>query len=206
MPLIAALMNWLLRGQRPGMLTLAAAIVALAGVLLVITRGRLPSAGDGSVLADAFVLAGVVCWVAYTMGAATMPRFSSLRYTAISMAFGALTIVAITLAASAAGFARSPPANVIALLAGEIAYLSIVAGVLGVLAWNAGIGVLGPANGVLFINLVPITAFAIGVAQGHRFGPAQIVGALLVIGALVVNNVGARNASARPVASRPKFA
>jgi drug/metabolite transporter (DMT)-like permease len=206
MPLITALMNWLLRRQRPGAVTLAATIVALAGVVLVITKGRLPVAGEGSLLADGLVLAGVVCWVAYTMGAASVPRFSSLRYTALSMAFGALTIVAVTLAASAAGFAHSPTTDVIAPLAAEIAYLSIVAGVLGVLAWNAGIGVLGPANGVLFINLVPITAFAIGIAQGHRFGAAQIVGAMLVIGALVINNLAGRAAPRRQVASRPKFA
>ena len=70
--------------------------------------------------------------------------------------------------------------------------MSLIGGVLAVLAWNAGIGVLGSANGVLFINLVPITAFAIGVAQGHRFGAAELSGVLLVIGALVVNNVATR--------------
>jgi len=72
-----------------------------------------------------------------------------------------------------------------------------------VLAWNAGISVLGPANGVLFINLVPITAFAIGVAQGHKFGASEIAGALLVIGALVVNNVATRAPAVRVGASVP---
>ena len=74
----------------------------------------------------------------------------------------------------------------------EMVYLSLVGGVMAVLAWNAGIGILGPANGVLFINLVPITAFAIGVAQGHRFGASEIAGVLMVIGALVINNVATR--------------
>jgi drug/metabolite transporter (DMT)-like permease len=77
--------------------------------------------------------------------------------------------------------------------------------VLAVLAWNAGIAILGPANGVLFINLVPITAFAIGVAQGHRFGASEIIGVVLVIGALLANNLAARSPQ-WPLATRPKFA
>lgn len=202
MPLITAMVNWLVRGRRPGRVTLAATLIALAGVLLVITKGHLHGALRGTLGADALVLAGVICWIAYTMGASTLPRFSTLRYTAHSMALGTLTIAAVTLGASAAGFAHPPAWQTIGSLAGEIVYLSIVAGVLAVFAWNAGIATLGATNGVLFINLVPLTAFAIGVAQGHRFGPAEIVGVTLVIGALVASNLAGRP----PVARSPEFA
>lgn len=202
MPLVTAMMSWLVRGRRPNPVTFVATLVALAGVLLVITKGHLHGALRGSLGADALVLAGVVCWIAYTMGASTLPRFSTLRYTAQSMALGTLTIVAVTLCASAAGLAHPPAWASIGSLAGEIAYLSIIAGVLAVFAWNAGISALGSANGVLFINLVPLVAFAIGVAQGHRFGPAELVGVALVIGALVASNVAGR----APVARSPEFA
>jgi drug/metabolite transporter (DMT)-like permease len=205
MPLITALMNWLIRGLRPRTTTIAATLVALAGVALVITKGRLHLDGAGTLDADALVLAGVICWVGYTMGASNFPGTSALRYTALSMTLGTLTIVAVTLAATAFGFAHLPAWQLVASLPGEIAYLSIVGAVLAVLAWNAGIAILGPANGVLFINLVPITAFAIGVAQGHRFGASEIVGVLLVIGALLANNLATRSPG-RPVGSRPKFA
>lgn len=203
MPLVTALMNWLVRGRRPGAITLAATLVALAGVVLVITRGQLHRAAGGTLHADALVLAGVVSWVIYTMGASSVPRSSALRYTALSMALGTSTILAVALAATASGLARPPAWPDVAALSGEIAYLSIVAGVLAVLAWNAGIGILGPANGVLFINLVPITAFAIGVAQGHRFGASEIVGVVLVISALVASNLASRGWR---LASAAKFA
>jgi drug/metabolite transporter (DMT)-like permease len=140
------------------------------------------------------------------MGAASLPALSPLRYTALSMALGTLTIAAVTLGASVAGLAHPPAWPTLGTLAVEIAYLSLIAGVLAVLAWIAGFRVLGPANGVLFINLVPITAFAIGVAQGHRFGPGEIVGVVLVIGALVANNLASRGPAARRLARRPKFA
>jgi hypothetical protein len=55
---------------------------------------------------------------------------------------------------------------------------------------------------VLFINLVPITAFAIGVAHGQRFGVSEIAGAILVIGALVASSLAGR----APVARAPEFA
>jgi len=205
MPLITALMSWLIRGVRPRAVTLAATLVALAGVALVITKGHLHFGGAGTLDADALVLAGVTCWVAYTMGASNFPGTSALRYTALSMALGTLTIVAVTFAATAIGVAHLPAWPVVASLPGEIAYLSIVGAVLAVLAWNAGIAILGAANGVLFINLVPITAFAIGVAQGHRFGASEIIGVVLVIGALLANNLATRSPG-QPVASRPRFA
>jgi len=205
MPLVTGLMNWLFRGQRPRGTTFIATLVALFGVALVITKGHLRFDAAGTLASDALVLAGVVSWVGYTMGASNFPRASALRYTALSMAFGTLTIVAVTLVATAAGVAHWPTWELIASEPGEIAYLAIVGGVMGVLAWNAGIAILGPANGVLFINLVPITAFAIGVAQGHRFGAGEIVGVMLVVGALLVNNLATRS-PARPVATRPRFA
>jgi drug/metabolite transporter (DMT)-like permease len=192
MPLITSLINWAVRGQRPSPLTFGAIVVALAGVVLVITHGHLRLAAEGTLHADAMVLAGVICWVGYTMAAATLPGFSALRYTAHSMALGSASIVMVTIAATIAGVAHPPALAVVASVPVEIAYLSLIGGVLAVLAWNAGVGVLGSANGVLFINLVPITAFAIGVAQGHRFGAAELSGVLLVVGALVVNNVATR--------------
>jgi drug/metabolite transporter (DMT)-like permease len=85
MPLITSMMNWIVRGRRPSALTLGATAVALAGVLLVLTHGQLHRATEGTLHADALVLAGVVCWVGYTMGAATLPHFSALRYTGLSM-------------------------------------------------------------------------------------------------------------------------
>lgn len=205
MPLITALMSWLVRGIRPRATTFAATLVALVGVTLVITKGHLHLDGASTLAADGLVLAGVTCWVAYTMAAATFNGFSALRYTALSMALGTLTIVAVTLAATALGLVHVPAWQLLASVPGEIAYLAIVGAVLAVLAWNAGIAILGAGNGVLFINLVPITAFAIGVAQGHRFGASEIVGVVLVVGALLVNNLATRTAS-RPLAPRPKFA
>lgn len=205
MPLLSSLLSWLAHRRRPSASTIVATLVALTGVVLVITKGHVRIQAEGTLRADAMVFAGVVCWVAYTMGAATLPRFSTLRYTTLSMALGTVTIFAVTLAATASGAVEAPAWDAIGAFPIEIAYLSLIGGVLAVLAWNAGIAALGPNRGVLFINLVPITAFAIGAAQGHRFGRAEIVGVVLVVGALVANSLSARSASGG-FARSPKFA
>ena len=190
LPLVTAITAWVLRGRRPTLATFIAISVAFAGVLLVITHGRLHvEAGDWA--ADGLVLAGVVCWSIYTTGAATTPRFSALRYTALSMSYGTASIVAATLGAMAVGV--SPPTwPRIVELWPEIAYLALIGGVLAVLAWNSGIAVLGPAAGSLFINLVPITAFGIAIAHGRHVGATEIAGVLLTISALVGSNLASR--------------
>lgn len=197
MPLVSALMLWLLRGMKPSPTTLVTTAVALVGVVLVVTRGHFALAGSSSWHADALVLAGVVCWVAYTAGASTLPELSVLRYTALSMALGTLSIVVAALAASQLGVVPALDWHRTTGLVEELAYLSLVSSVGAVLAWNAGIAALGPASGVLFINLVPVTAFVVGVVQGHRFGVTEVAGGALTVAALAANAIASHRAAGR---------
>jgi hypothetical protein len=52
--------------------------------------------------------------------------------------------------------------------------------------------VLGAQNASLFVNLIPVTTFAIEIARGYRPGTAAIAGATLTVAALVANNLVAR--------------
>jgi drug/metabolite transporter (DMT)-like permease len=75
----------------------------------------------------------------------------------------------------------------------QIAYFSICTVVLGVLGFNAATKRLGPLNTMLMLNLIPIGVFAIESALGRRFAPIELAGALLVVGALVANNLYMRD-------------
>lgn len=202
MPLITALINWVFRGMPPSRTTVTCIGTALAGVLLVITKGNLGSlAGGGSVFGDILILLGATCWVIYTIGASVAASgWSPLRYTTLSSTLGTLTIFVATVIATNMGYINAPSVGTLGSVGFEMSYLVVIAAVIAVLCWNAGIKILGPLNGILFINLVPITAFSIGLAQGHEFSTAEIAGAAITIAALVANNISVRQASARAAA------
>src|SRR4051812_8933092 len=96
-PLVTAVGLWLTTRQVPPKTTFVAMAVALFGVTLVITKGKpgslLHGEGHGGEL---MVLVGCIGWIVYTLGARRFPDFTPLRYTAISCAYGTLTIIAIT--------------------------------------------------------------------------------------------------------------
>ncbi len=192
MPLITVLLTWAIKGVTPSRVTFLCIAAALAGVALVVTRGDLGALDGGALLPDLLILAGAASWVVYTLGAASVPGWSALRYTALSAALGTVTIVIVTALATAGGVITAPTLDAVWSVRNEIAYLVLIAAVLAVFSWNIGIKLLGPINGVLFINLVPITAFAIGLAQGRAFGQAELAGAGLTIAALIVNNLNSR--------------
>ena len=192
-PLIAAVVAWLLKGTRPTRSTLGYLGLALAGVALVITRGHASGLfAGGTGWGDLLMTVGAVSWVIYTFGAAEFPSWSPLRYTALTCALALPTIFGITLGASTTGYAAMPSVAAVASVGWQLAYIIGIASVVGVLSWNAGNRALGAIDGVLFINFVPITVFAIRIAQGHRFTPIEFVGAALVIAALIGNNLAAK--------------
>ena len=47
--------------------------------------------------------------------------------------------------------------------------------------------------GILFMNVVPVTAFAISALLGVKIGNMEIIGAAIVIFALVLNNISNRS-------------
>ena len=198
-PLISVAVIAMRQRTWPAPQSAAAIALGLSGVALVVTHGH-PSvlltggAGHG----EALVLAGATCWVFYTLGAASFPGWSSLRYTAMTCALGLVSIVAAELAALGAGVASLPGGEELVAAAPSLAYVVVVASVLAVLGWNGGIRMLGAARGVLFINLVPVTAFSIAVAGGRRPDAAELAGVALVIAALLLNSLSA----ARPATPR----
>ncbi|EPY07531.1 EamA family transporter [Paenibacillus alvei TS-15] len=46
----------------------------------------------------------------------------------------------------------------------------MIAGVLAVFAWNDGNKILKPENGMLFMNIVPVTTVTISAIQGLEVG------------------------------------
>jgi len=171
--------------------------VALLGVLLVVTKGHLTGLfGGGTGFGDLLLFFAAMSWVIYTLGAADFPSWSPLRYTTLTCLLSMPAIFGAGALAIETGHASMPGIAQLDAVGWQLAYVVVIASVLGVLAWNAGNRMLGVTNGMLFINFVPVTVFAIRIAQGHKFQPIEFVGAALVIGALIAHNIGLRQAAA----------
>jgi drug/metabolite transporter (DMT)-like permease len=196
-PLLTALILWKRTGARPSAATFGFMAVALTGVALVISGGHPTTIWSGALgVGDVLVLAGVLCFTFYGLGAASMPELSPLRYTALTAALGWFTIAGATVVASALGLIEVPSAHTLVGVGPQILYLAVPGAVFAVLAWNTSIGLIGARNTALFGNLIPVTTFAIEIVRGARPGPLEIAGAGLTVAALVANNLWSRRASA----------
>jgi hypothetical protein len=70
--------------------------------------------------------------------------------------------------------------------------MAFPAGFVAVLSWNIGNKILTPLNGMLFMNVVPLTSFVISALQGLVPSTVQILGAGLTGLALIGNNLALR--------------
>ena len=192
-PLLTALVLWHRTKVRPARATFVLLGVALLGVALVVSAGHPSSILHGALgWGEVLVLAGVLSFILYSLGAAEFASYSPLRYTALTASLGWLTIAGATLVAIATGLVAVPTTAQLTSVWPQIAYLAIPGAFVAVLTWNAAIKAIGPQNAVLFSNLIPVTTFAIEIARGYRPNAAELLGAALTIGALVASNLLAR--------------
>lgn len=198
MPLVSTAVGWARGAQRPSTFALLCMLVGVAGVGLTASSGAPGAKQAGGGFAPALLIfAGVASWALYTQGATRQP-WSALRYTTLSCIASLPGFAVALIIASWLGLAHLPPARLPAAVYAGLAYVVIAATLFGMLGWNGGIRRLGPVNGVLFINLVPVSAFAIGVARGAHFSSAEWIGAAVVLATLVATNLEARQRLRRP--------
>lgn len=191
MPFLGILLNWALRGTKPPMFTFGFIIMSLLGVLLVITRGDVSRIFNepANYKANFVMIGGALCWVFYTIGASYFPKWSPVKYTAMSTLYGLPTVYAITAFLLATGVVSVPSSATVLSVTPELAYMSIIAGLVGVLCWNQGNKIITPLNGVLFMDVVPVTAFIVSTVLGVVPNNGQLFGIVLTASALVLNNL-----------------
>ncbi len=195
---MTAIAVWLTRGLRPAPFTVGCIAVAIAGVLLVVTKGDLAHGfAGGSLVGDLLVFLGAVSWVTYTMAGHHFAGWSPLRMTVLTCIPGTIGLLAINAFTIAAGYSVLPTFDAVWSVKWQIAYFVVFTVVLGVLGFNNGVKYLGALNAMLMLNLIPVIVFAIEAWLGRSFAAIEIGGAAIVIGALVANNLYHRRAAAK---------
>lgn len=200
-PVWVTIYQWLHTGQRPRTVTLSCIGLALGGMALVVTRGDLSRlAGGGDLLGNFLTLLASIFWTIYTLGAQRVPGWSPLRYSALCAAFGFVSIAAATAVATALGHARPPALADVTGIGWSLAYVVLVVSILAMLLWNTAVSLIGPLNASLIANFAPVITFAIAVMQGQSLAGMEVIGAVLVLVALIANNLANRRIAARAVA------
>lgn len=191
LPMVTLFVMWGRTRKRPSGLVFLFSALALVGVAMVLGNGN-PAAilSGGLGLGVPMAFAGVIAWVFYTTSRSAFPELSLLRFTTLTCSLGTLSIIVLTAALTW----NQPPVTVadVGAVFWQILYMVLPATVLAVLTWNYAVATLGASDGVLFINLVPITAFTIEAIRGHHPTVGEIAGVALTLAALLVVNLVAR--------------
>lgn len=201
-PMMGLLLSAWLRRSAPPWLSLVFVAVSFSGVSLVITSGDVLAVVDGPqhYAASGLIVIGALCWVIYTFGSARFARWSALKYTTMTTWLGLTTIVTVNAFLILLHVVPAPTWSALRSIAPHLLYMGPVAGFGAILFWVSGNRILGPMNGVLFMDVVPITAFIVSALTGVVPMSAQIAGATLTAVALVMNNVYLRRHSSTTAA------
>ncbi|CAB3765607.1 transporter [Burkholderia sp. MSh2] len=203
-PMMGLLLNALVRRVPPAPVSVLFVVLSFTGVALVITHGDLIAAlrAPQHYAANALIVVGALCWVVYTFGAAHFTGWSALKYTTFTTWLGLTTNVAANLLLIATHRIATPTWAAVHAVLPHLAYMGPVAGFGAILLWMTGNRNLGPMNGVLFMDIVPITAFIVSAFAGVVPNRAQIAGVALTGAALILNNLYLRR-RARLIGTAP---
>lgn len=187
-PIQVALFQWWRSHHRPDNFTLTAIALALVGELFVITAGDVTRLIGGDALGNGLVFLASLFWTAYTLGGQQFPGWSPVRYSALSCAFGCVAIAVALLIATLAGHSQPPRVEQMIEVWPQLAFIVFCVSVFGILFWNMGVAKLGPLNAGLFANFTPVITYLIAIGQGRIPAALELMGAAIVLIALIANN------------------
>lgn len=193
MPMISIIIVWVLLKQRPQRFTLFCVLIGFIGASLVVTKGDFGAffTAANQMIPSLFIFIAVTGWVVYTMGGSRFSKagWSALRYSTLSSLLGTATATVIVLGATLSGAIAFPTAETIIITSPQIAFMVIFPGVIALVGWNYGVSVITPLNGLLFLNLVPVTTLVIQIFQGTGVTVYDYIGTFFIIASLLSNNV-----------------
>ena len=204
MPVMSLLVSMVSEKIFPEKSSVLFSFLSFFGIFLVITGGNISTIISSSLhvlIGDILLLAATICWVIYTYFARSILNWSAIRITALSSALGTCSIAVIVFLCTIFGVAHPPSIHVIYTCNIDLFILVITTTL--IVTWNAGIKGIGAVNGILFVNLVPITTLIIGFYQGHLITRIEILGTSITLLSVISNNLISRF-STRPAYNSKK--
>jgi drug/metabolite transporter (DMT)-like permease len=198
-PMLGLLVNSVVRRVLPPLYSFLFILLSFCGVALVVTKGDIGGLlhAPQDYAANALIVVGALCWVIYTFGATFFKQWSPLRYTTMTIWLGLTTIIGLNLVLFAVHALPVPRLAALGAIVPHLLYMGFWAGFVGILSWNMGNRILTPLNGMLFMDVVPMTTFIASALAGVVATPVQIAGACMTGTALVLNNLYLRRRGRR---------
>ena len=178
-PLLTGLFAALLLKEQMTGRQIGGAVVALIGVLYLISGGSLDFWQNARYnLGDIMVLVAVSTWSLYSIIASrVMKVMSAVSATAYSILLG-LPVLCVL----AAWELLTTPVVMDSKLVAIILYLGIGPAAIGFYAWNQGVSHLGPSGAMVFYNTMSLYGVVLSALfLGEPIGMAHIVGGLMII-------------------------
>ena len=196
MPMISIVIVWLLSRNRPHGVTLFFVFTAFVGVSLVISKGDFGAllTATSDIVPSLLIFIAVVGWVIYTMGGSKFSDdgWSALRFSTLSCLLGTVTATVVTVLITFSGYVTVPTMATIQTVSPHLAFMIIFPGLIALLGWNIGVGILSPLNALLFINFVPVTTLVISFVQGNQLTAYDYIGTVFIVVSLIANNIFVR--------------
>ena len=178
-PLVLALFSFLFLRERLGWRGAAGIAIATAGILLLVSRGRLTDFGWLSNTGDWLVLTSAFTWAAYTVATRDLAR----RRNPLAVTFTILLTAAAFTSVVFVVSAELPPLR--SLSARGIAallYLAIAGLAVAQWFWQVGVSRIGATHAGMYLYLEPLATLTLAVPLlGEPFGAVTIVGGGLVL-------------------------
>lgn len=164
-------------------LSVAGVLMALAGVLIVISggdAGRLLATGFGT--GELLMVGAVVVWTAYTVIGRLAPKIPPITATAVQAAVAVALLAPVRFATG--GLALPSTGNALA----SLLFIAVFPSVLSYLLWNRALTVLPAGGAGVFLNLITVFTAVLTILAGHVHTTAQLLGGAIVIGGVVITN------------------
>jgi drug/metabolite transporter (DMT)-like permease len=197
-PFIIAIWSLILFRDRLTLAQFFGIIASMVGVIAIITRGDF-SALFGLRLneGDLWILAALVLYGLYSSCLRKRPQIHPLSFIAFTMTIGGVMLLPAAVVEYVAGRRIDPTPAAFAVLV----YVAIFPSLVAYVCFNRGVELIGANRAGPFFHLMPVFGSIIAVAfLGERPELFHGVGYALILGGIVVAQVGARRETAMPAA------
>ncbi len=178
-PLVMAVLSFLILGERLGKRELAGIAIATLGIILLVSRGRVGDLAWLKSTGDWLILASCHTWALFTIATRDLTRRRDpLVVTLLLMIPSAVVMTSWTFVRSdTARWLELPAEAVVALL-----FLGILGTAAAHLFWQRGVAALGASRAGIYLFLEPLATTALAVPYLREpFGPFTAVGGGLVL-------------------------